>query len=195
MIGKIVTHLRRIRPQVVLTFDSNGGYGHPDHIAISQFTTAAIVATANSNYQDPTGGLPHQVSKLYYRSFRTAEVAAYQTAFGDLVMNIDGTDRRIVAWPDWAITTWIDTAAYWQQVWQAVAHHQTQFPGYQALEALPDEHHRKLWGTQTYYRAMSLVNGGRAVEDDLFAGLRETVALNLSPYQYLLRTKNSLFLT
>ena len=37
MIEKIVFHLRRIRPQAVLSLDPNGGYGHPDHIAISQF--------------------------------------------------------------------------------------------------------------------------------------------------------------
>src|SRR5437763_3100213 len=43
-ISSIVTHLRRVRPDVVLTFGPDGAYGHPDHIAISQFTTAAIVA-------------------------------------------------------------------------------------------------------------------------------------------------------
>ena len=43
----IVGHIRRVRPDVVLTFGPDGGYGHPDHIAISQFTTAAIVAAAD----------------------------------------------------------------------------------------------------------------------------------------------------
>jgi len=37
---------------------------------------------------------------------------------------------------------------------------------------LPAAHHRALWGGQTFYRAMSLVNDGRAIEDDLFAGPR-----------------------
>ena len=40
VIAKIVAHLRRVRPQVVVTFDPNGAYGHPDHIAICQSTTA-----------------------------------------------------------------------------------------------------------------------------------------------------------
>src|SRR6185295_8747121 len=44
--ARIVAHLRRVKPQVVLTFGPDGAYGHPDHIAISQFTTAAIVAAA-----------------------------------------------------------------------------------------------------------------------------------------------------
>lgn len=172
-IAKITAHLRRVRPQVVVTFDPNGLYGHPDHIAISQFTMAAIVAAADPGYQGPGAGLaPHRVDKLYYRTFRAAEVAAYQAAFGDLVMNIDGVERRPAAWASWAITSRIDTLRYWRRVWQAIACHRTQLPGYEALRALPDEAHKNLWGMQTYYRAFSLVNGGRQIEDDLFAGLR-----------------------
>jgi hypothetical protein len=43
---------------------------------------------------------------------------------------------------------------------------------YKKLAGLSDEHHRSLWGTQEFYRAFSLVNGGRARESDLFEGLR-----------------------
>src|SRR5215470_5157564 len=48
-VAKIVAHIRRVRPQVIITFDPNGGYGHPDHIAICQLTTAAVLAAADSN--------------------------------------------------------------------------------------------------------------------------------------------------
>jgi LmbE family N-acetylglucosaminyl deacetylase len=51
-ITKIVSHLRRIRPHVVITFDPNGAYGHPDHIAICQFTTAAVLAAADLGYSN-----------------------------------------------------------------------------------------------------------------------------------------------
>lgn len=51
-IGRIVTHIRRIRPQVVVTFPHDGIYGHPDHIAIGQFATAAIVCAADADYKD-----------------------------------------------------------------------------------------------------------------------------------------------
>lgn len=175
VIGKLVTHLRRVRPQVVVTFDPNGVYGHPDHIAISQFTQAAVVAAADPGYGQAELQLPHRVSKLYYRIFTRVEQVIYQAAFGDLVMPVDGVARRLVAWPDWAVTTRIDTSAYWSQVWQAVACHRSQLPGYETLANLPDEQHQKLWGNQTYYRAFSMVNGGREVEPDLFAGLRTGV--------------------
>jgi LmbE family N-acetylglucosaminyl deacetylase len=171
VIAQLTAHIRRIRPDVVVTFDPDGVYGHPDHIAISQFATAAIIAAADSAYAD-SGQPPHRVSKLYYRISTPEDLAAYQVAFGDLVMRIDGVERRATGWPAWAITTRIDTGKYWPQVWQAVACHRSQLPGYQALKNLPPEHHRNLWGQQTFYRAFSLVNGGRAVENDLFAGLR-----------------------
>lgn len=174
-IGKIVTQLRRLRPEVVVTLDPQGIYGHPDHIAISQLTTAAVLAAADPTYRPLSDDLPHRVAKLYYRAFTPAEQAAYEAAFGRLSMRIDGFERGFTAWPEWAITTRIDTSAYWEQVWQAIECHCSQLPGYQKLKALPDDYHAHLWGTQTFYRVISLVNGGREVEDDLFAGLREWV--------------------
>lgn len=170
IIARLVGHLRRFRPQVVVTFDPHGSYGHPDHIAISQFATAAIVAAADAGYL-PQAGHPHRVSKFYYMASTRAGMLAYQAAFGDLVMKIDGVERRDVSWEDWAITTKIDTRAYWRQVWQAVSCHHSQLPAYAALGQLPDESQAKLWGTQYFYRAFSLVNGGRQLETDLFAGL------------------------
>ena len=47
VIEKIVFHLRRTKPQVAISFDPTGGYGHPDHIAISQFTSAALVCSGD----------------------------------------------------------------------------------------------------------------------------------------------------
>ena len=171
-IGQLVAHVRRVRPDVVVTFDPTGVYGHPDHIAISQFATAAIVASADPSYAGPPALPPHRVAKLYYLAPSRNLLAAYQEAFGDLVMLVDGTERRAAGWDTWAITTRVDTTAYWQQVWQAVSCHRTQLPAYQMLRDLPDEHQHHLWGTQTFYRAFSLVNGGRTIERDLFEGLR-----------------------
>ena len=57
---------------------------------------------------------------------------------------------------------------------RAISCHQTQVPAYHVLENLSREQRERLWGTQCYYRAFSLVNGGRKVETDLFEGLRLT---------------------
>ncbi|MEW5959318.1 MAG: PIG-L family deacetylase, partial [Chloroflexota bacterium] len=93
-IAKIVTQLRRVQPDVVVTFDPNGMYGHPDHIAISQLTTTAVMAAADPSYQGLTAGSAHRVAKLYYRAFGPAEQAAYEATFGRLVMPVDSVERR-----------------------------------------------------------------------------------------------------
>ncbi len=172
VIAKIVGHLRRVMPDVVVTFGPDGAYGHPDHIAVSQLTAAALVAAA-----DPTAHycreLPtHRVAKFYYLVATHESAGVYQSVFGRLVMFIDGVERDEVAWPDWAITTRIETWDYWRTVWQAVCCHRTQLPAFQSLEQVSEEQHRILWNSQTYYRAFSLVNRGRKVEHDLFEGLR-----------------------
>ncbi len=56
--AKLVGIVRRVRPDVVITFGPEGAYGHPDHIAISQFTTAALVCATDSSYMDEVGGDP-----------------------------------------------------------------------------------------------------------------------------------------
>lgn len=169
--ARIAAHLRRLRPHVVLTFGPEGGYGHPDHIAISQLTAAAIVRAAGS--QDAqSGGPPHQVSKLHYMAWTKGKWDAYQAALKTLKARVDGTERQATPWPDWAVTTVIDTSRYWPVVWRAVCCHKTQMSIYRGLEQLSGEHHRALWGSQELYRVFSLVNGGRGLETDLFEGLR-----------------------
>jgi len=172
VIANIVGHIRRVKPDVVVTFGHDGAYGHPDHIAICQFTTAAIVEAANamSSYQSPQA--PHAVSKLYYMAPTYQLGVAYQAVFGDVVMHVDGDERRGMGWPDWSITTRIDTKDYSQTVWEAILCHQSQLVAYRQLEHVSKEHQKDLWHSQTYYRAFSLVNGGRKVEGDLFEGLR-----------------------
>ncbi len=171
-IAKIASLLRRVRPDVVATFGPDGAYGHPDHIAICQFTTAAIVEAANPTSLYHRGMAPHAVSKLYYMAPTHQLGVAYQAVFGDVVMHVDGMERRGFGWPEWAVTTRIDTKDYRQTVWEAVLCHESQLAVYRQLEHASQEYQKELWDAQTYYRAFSLVNGGRRLENDLFEGLR-----------------------
>ncbi|HET7698865.1 MAG TPA: PIG-L deacetylase family protein [Vicinamibacterales bacterium] len=170
--AQIAVHLRRVRPHVVLTFDPFGAYGHPDHIAICQFTTAALVLAADAAFT--AGGPPHRVAKLYYMVNDEAKWEAYQAAFKRLVSRVDGVERAAIPWPDWSITTRIDTRAQWPIVWRAVQCHRTQNAIYARLDSLTEADHHALWGSQAYYRVFSTVNGGRQQETDLFAGLRSS---------------------
>jgi LmbE family N-acetylglucosaminyl deacetylase len=170
--ARIVAALRAFRPQVVVTFGPDGGYGHPDHVAISQFTTAAVAVCADPTYA-PGAAPPHRVAKLYYMA-DTQEVAQVFREVGwELTMHVDGVTRRLVVWEEWMISARVDAGELWPQVWAAVACHRSQLPNFAEIEAWPPELHRRAWGCNTFYRALSLVNGGRAREDDLFAGLRD----------------------
>jgi LmbE family N-acetylglucosaminyl deacetylase len=172
-IGKIAGHLRRLRPQVVVTFGADGGYGHADHVAISQLTTAAIACATDSSFGGGrVPGEPHRVSKLYYIAWGAKQWAAYEAALRKLTITVDGVERQAVPWPDWAITTSLDTRAVWRTVRRAVACHKTQMAIYSKFDALPEEMQASLFGAQQFYRVFSSVNGGRAKETDLFEGLR-----------------------
>jgi LmbE family N-acetylglucosaminyl deacetylase len=175
--ASLVGIIRRVRPNVVITFGPDGAFGHPDHIAISQFTAAAVVCAADSTFGDDIGSNPeHRVAKLYHKIWTAEEDAVFEAAFGDVKILVDGAERRAIGWPTWSITARIDTADYWQTCWQAISCHRSQLRVYDELLALPEEQHRALWGNQGFARAFSLVNGGRAVERDLFEGLREPAA-------------------
>jgi LmbE family N-acetylglucosaminyl deacetylase len=174
VVGRIAAEMRRVRPDVVVTFGPDGAYGHPDHIAISQFTTAAIVAAADARFAAAgidASAEPHSVSKLYYIAWPESTWAAYEAAIKKLTSTVDGVERHATPWPDWAITTAVDTRHMWSTVWRAVSCHESQLGAYDQLKNLSEEHHEALWGRQSFYRAFSIVNGGREREGDLFEGI------------------------
>jgi hypothetical protein len=90
-----------------------------------------------------------------------------------LSSTVDGSVRQAVPFPEWAVTTVVDTRAVWATVARAVTCHASQVSTYGRLADLGPEDHQVLWGHQAFYRAFSRVNGGRARETDLFEGLRQ----------------------
>jgi LmbE family N-acetylglucosaminyl deacetylase len=172
-VAKIAAHVRRIRPQVVVTFGADGAYGHPDHIAISQLTGAALVAAAAPGPAGTGDARPgHRVDKLYWMAMTERDWRIYQEAFGELVSRVDGVERRAAAWPDWAVTTVVDTRDHWETVWRAVQCHQSQISGYGKLAEYPLDRHPELWGSHSLYRVWSTVGVAHDLERDVFAGLR-----------------------
>jgi LmbE family N-acetylglucosaminyl deacetylase len=177
VIRSIASHIRRVRPDVIVTFGPEGGYGHPDHIAVSQFAASAAVCAADAGFHVEDGSElnsapAHRVAKFYYLASRRDKWEAYQAAFRKLTITVDGVERQATPWPDWAVTTQIDTSAVWPTVWQAVCSHQTQISIYEGLADLTTEQQKAIWGSQEFYRVFSAVNGGRELETDLFEGLR-----------------------
>jgi LmbE family N-acetylglucosaminyl deacetylase len=172
-IGRIVTHIRRIKPQVVVTFPHDGNYGHPDHIAISQFTNAAVVCAADSSFVDLENQPSRRVSKLYYFVDAEEIADAYTRYMGAIEFPVDGQVRGEAPWREWMITTRVDVSSTWKIAWDAILCHQSQLPSLGPLLELPEDEILQLLTLQgTFYRAFSLVNGGRKLETDLFEGLR-----------------------
>ncbi|MBK7453047.1 MAG: PIG-L family deacetylase [Anaerolineales bacterium] len=172
-VGKIVTHIRRIKPQVVVTFPPDGNYGHPDHIAIGQFTSAAIVCAVDASYEDSANLPSHRVSKLYYMVDGENFINLISPFLNDMTFPLDDQIRQEFPWKEWMITTRINMAEYCGIAWEAIQCHKSQLPTIGALAELPKESAAAVLAMQgTFYRAFSLVNGGREAESDLFAGLR-----------------------
>ena len=169
---KISTLIRRIRPQVAMTFGPDGAYGHPDHIAISQYATEACLSAADSSRLGPQDLPSHRVSKFYYFVNDQELKDNYLHVFPDLGMDVDGVRRLMTAWDDWMLTTRIDGSAYWKTALRAVSCHESQVAAYGALKELSEATSISLWGKRAYYRVFSSVNGGRVQETDLFEGLR-----------------------
>lgn len=183
VIGELAAHIRRIRPQVVIALPPYGGDGHPDHFAASQLATAAVFRAAGGAFAEEAGGagtasevggggVSHIVSKFYHVVWTRSTWDVYQAVFRPLRFVVDGVVRTPAPWPDWAVTTVLDTSAVWKTVWDAMMCHRSQVAGEPGIARLTEEAFRSIGEVQRFYRAFSLVNGGRALESDLFEGLR-----------------------
>ena len=120
-----------------MTFAHDGAYGHPDHIAISQFTNAAVVCAADSGYLDSEDQLPHRVSKLYY-FVDSEELADFFTKYlGAIEFPVDDQVRGEAPWKDWMITTRVDVSSWWKKAWEAILCHKSQSPSLAPLLGCP----------------------------------------------------------
>ena len=167
--------IRELQPQVVVTHDPEGGYGHHDHIAVNAFTTRGFDLAGDSRVDL---GLPaFAPAKLYYtaipRSFME-QVPAFRNRQAD----IRGQKLGFRGVPDEMITTAVDIIPWQQTKLQALACHRTQFefdPETKAPKtfatSVPEEMRKLFFGHERFVLARSnvLPNGH---EDDLFAGLR-----------------------
>jgi LmbE family N-acetylglucosaminyl deacetylase len=159
--ARIAAHLVRVRPQVVVTADPQGSYGHPDHVALTQLTLAAILEASPS----------YKPAKFYYVAETQTTLSGLEEAIGKFHITLDGTLREAAAWPDWLISAEVDTSAYWGQVVRALECHRTQIAHPEHFLEISQRLPPAAWGIRAFYRAYSLVNGGRAKEKDLFEGI------------------------
>lgn len=172
LVAKITRELRGFRPDVVITFDAHGMYGHPDHIAVSQATGAALLASLDAAYPLAGNLNPHRVQKLYHRVFTKRALEMYQNVFGELKMQVGPDSRMAAPWQEWAITTQVETLKFSDVVWNAIAAHRSQLSPDESLRERFYTAFSEELGGESFYRVSSRVNTPVGRETDLFEGLR-----------------------
>ena len=177
-VGKIVAHIRRERPEVVVTFDENGGYGHPDHMAIHRFAKAAFAAAADpAQYpeQIKAGLRPHQARKLYFTAIPHRFFRAAVAKLAELGIEIPERYRQRVeegmGLPDEFCTTDVYVQDYWEAKLAAMQCHATQLNPDSIFATLPPDIMAELQAWDCFQLAESYAGNDEGAHD-LFAGLR-----------------------
>jgi mycothiol S-conjugate amidase len=179
----LVRIVREFRPHVMLTYDENGGYPHPDHVMTHQVSVEAFDAAADPD-RYPGSGEPWQPLKLYYFvSFHKARFTALheemerrglESPYAEWFKRWDDEDRA-ASRPELEITTRIPCADFFGIRDQALIAHATQIDPESSWFACPPEVQRAAWPTEDYHLARSMVDT-ELPEDDLFAGVGERVS-------------------
>jgi len=174
----LVAAIRRQRPHVVITYDENGGYPHPDHVMTHKISMVAFDAAGDPD-RYPDAGEPWQPVKLYYHmSFGRARMAQMHEAllaaglespYEEWLEEWDGEDTVTPR-----ITTRIECAEWFPRRDEALLAHATQIDPTSRWFAVPLQLRQQINPTEDYELARSLVDA-ELPEDDLFAGVRETI--------------------
>ncbi|MCL6735915.1 PIG-L family deacetylase [Streptomyces neyagawaensis] len=162
--ARLAELMRHYRPDVVVTYDENGFYGHPDHIQAHRITMAAL---------EMTEGL---APKVYW----TTAPRSAMRQFGEIMRELhpdtpepdpaEAAAMAEIGLPDDEITTWVDTTAFSGQKFDALAAHASQSENIFFL-GMGRERFGELMGVETFVRVQD-TTGAALPESDLFAGLR-----------------------
>ncbi|MGI5127295.1 mycothiol conjugate amidase Mca [Pseudonocardia sp. CA-107938] len=179
---RLVRVVREFRPHVLVTYDENGGYPHPDHIKTHVISVAAFDAAGDPD-RFPDAGEPWQPLKLYYSiGFTRARLVAF-----DAAIRARGEESPYTEWlanwdpsrPDLQdrVTTRIECAEWFDRRDAALIAHATQIDPTSRWFAVPREEQAEIWPWEDYELVRSLVDSPTP-EDDLFAGISERVGVS-----------------
>ncbi|HEX8345550.1 MAG TPA: PIG-L family deacetylase [Actinoplanes sp.] len=161
--------IRQYQPDVIVTYDENGFYGHPDHIQAHRVTMAAAALT----------GVAH---KIYWTTAPRSAMENFGRVMRELGVEWDEPDVSSdtgadpagagppLGLPDDQITTWVDTSAFGGQKFDALAAHASQGENIFFLR-MGRERFTELMGMETFVRVHD-TTAAPLPENDLFAGLR-----------------------
>lgn len=175
-VGALVAIIRDLRPHVVVTYDPNGGYGHPDHVHTHQVTTAAVDAAAGSEFP----GDPWQVPKFYWTVTASSAIEVGMRELDQMELPADwirtSADEFPFTYADADIDAVVDAPASHSAKVAALRAHRTQvavaagglacaLSNHVALRISASEHY-------VLARGAAGERDGRGWETDLLAGLK-----------------------
>ena len=174
---KIVEQIREFRPHVIITYDENGGYPHPDHLMVHTVSMIAWDRAGDADFAPETGE-PWTPLKLYYshgfilqrmkllqeRLIQRGKQSPYELMIKRWEENEGDVFGRV--------TTQVECADYFQQRADALTAHATQIDPAGAFLASPVEDQQDVWPTEEFELAASRVDT-TLPETDLFAGIEE----------------------
>jgi LmbE family N-acetylglucosaminyl deacetylase len=174
---KLVRIVRRHKPQVMVTFDPNGGYGHPDHIRIHEAAMIAYFVAGDARIfpeQLAKEGLqPWTPLKLYWGAFSRSRLQMFADAaekYGaELSLPLKEFAKRAMS--DDAITTRVDVSDSVDLKLNALYCHASQMDPNSIFAKIPPEIRKEGLREETLVRAESRVTSTLEVEDDLFVGI------------------------
>jgi N-acetyl-1-D-myo-inositol-2-amino-2-deoxy-alpha-D-glucopyranoside deacetylase len=176
-VGELVRVVREVRPQVVVTYDQNGDYGHPDHIQAHRVTMAAVDAAADAGYR-PDAGEPWEIAKVYWtavpKTFLQAGIDALRESGHDLFEGVESADDLPFGVPDDQVTTQVDATAHLDAKLAALRAHASQISVDGPFFALSNMLGQTAFGLE-HFRLVRGVRGAgdgpHGWETDLFAGI------------------------
>ncbi|MFF5669694.1 N-acetyl-1-D-myo-inositol-2-amino-2-deoxy-alpha-D-glucopyranoside deacetylase [Streptomyces hygroscopicus] len=171
--GYLVAVVREVRPQVLVTYDADGGYGHPDHIQAHRVAMRAVELAADPDFR-PDLGAPHDIAKVYWNCVPRSAVeegfarlrAAGRDSLFPGVATVDDVPGVV---EDAEVTASVDGTAQAGAKAAAMRAHATQIAVEGPFFALSNDLGQPMF-VQEHYRLAKGVAGAER-EDDLFAGV------------------------
>ena len=172
---KVVQVIREFRPEVIITYDENGGYPHPDHLKVHEVSMLAWDLAGDPTYH-PELGEPWEPLKLYYtHGFIRQRLQLFHvllikegkpSPYGDILQRWKAHQGDIML----RVTTQVNAADYFEQRDQALRAHATQIDPAGTFFGTPVEVQQKMWPTEEFELAKTRVKT-TFPETDLLAGL------------------------
>ena len=176
VVERLVGQIRAFRPQVVLTFEPGGLYGHPDHITISRQATEAfrLAGDASQFLHQLTGNMePHSPERLYYsaRPVGFRMTWALQLREAGLEVDLPTPERAAEGTPVEEIHLEMDVSPHLDTKMACIKCHQTQMAPDWPYDRVSRQVAASILGREYYIRAWPAVQPGEGVSADFFDGL------------------------